>query len=335
MLPLSAGGGGAAVQLSMRGLFFLFLQMGCLKCGNPPIIYLLLRSDFRYSIHDRIDAAMFSFHQLPAQDSDPDSNSDRWLGSPPHSPSPSWAEPSRRSPPSPPLTGWRRMLADLGVPYQASPEIRGNIHSLDVPSTRVAGARSPSPSLTLASRTAGEEDDFVDVSMRPSFRSLTPSPLWGEFEFGSTPGDQQEYDTSPASPDYGSPSSDGLSVEETRNTRVPIPPPPPPAPAISLRQRAQDAADLLEKLSNSSVHPDDASSWAVVNSALAITLKARSELQARIARKDSERAPVRGGGEGMTADSSCVLCYQQSADIVFRPCGHLLMCAVCQLGSLA
>lgn len=280
---------------------------------------------------------MSSFHQLAAQDSepDPDSGSDRWLGSPPHSPSRSWADPSRRSPPSPPLTGWRRMLADLGVPYQALPEIRGLIPSPDVPSNRLAGARSPSPSLTLASRTAGEEDDFVDVSMRPSFRSQTPSPLWGEFVFDSTPGDQQEYDTSPVSPDYSSPSSDELSIEETRNPRVPIPPPPPPAPAISLCQRAQDAADLLEKLNNGSVHADDASSWAVVNSALAITLKARSELRTRIARKDGVRVPVRGGGEGMTADSSCVLCYQQSADTVFRPCGHLLMCAVCQLGSLA
>lgn len=40
-------------------------------------------------------------------------------------------------------------------------------------------------------------------------------------------------------------------------------------------------------------------------------------------------ARIRRGGENMVPEADCIICYAESADTVFMPCKHLVVCAVC------
>lgn len=97
-------------------------------------------------------------------------------------------------------------------------------------------------------------------------------------------------------------------------------------PAASLSRLAQDASVLLEQFSqrqHATDHISDETRAMIDNAAMGIAI-----IQARL-----QQTAVRGtsGIRSQTpinAGADCIICYSNSADTVFMPCKHLVVCGV-------
>lgn len=96
----------------------------------------------------------------------------------------------------------------------------------------------------------------------------------------------------------------------------------------SLKEVANDTSLLLELFSQSCPDDDDDIDndhhlmFASAADGIA-TIKAR--LRASVARRNGDI----GARERSTVAADCIICYSESADTVFIPCTHLVVCTVC------
>ncbi|KAL0632793.1 hypothetical protein Q9L58_008309 [Maublancomyces gigas] len=101
---------------------------------------------------------------------------------------------------------------------------------------------------------------------------------------------------------------------------------PTPAPAGSLSRLAQDASVLLEQFSQRQRATDYISdeNRAMINNAatgIAIIQARLQETAVRGTRGIRCQTPINAGAD-------CIICYSNSADTVFMPCKHLVVCGV-------
>lgn len=109
----------------------------------------------------------------------------------------------------------------------------------------------------------------------------------------------------------------------TQSTGSPVEPPPP----INMSQQAEDISVLLELFSRLVPHDvrdiDDEQRDLIATAARDI-LRLQTGIQ--LVSGQGDGAPSEQ--VGTTIDAACAICYEEIADIVFRPCNHLAICDV-------
>lgn len=99
-----------------------------------------------------------------------------------------------------------------------------------------------------------------------------------------------------------------------------------PPSDTSLNELAEDASILLELFSQSS-HPNNNISDEhrnLITSAAASISAIQERVGHTVAPRDRGTRPR----QGMEAGADCIICYAESADTVFLPCKHLVVCTV-------
>lgn len=101
---------------------------------------------------------------------------------------------------------------------------------------------------------------------------------------------------------------------------------------VGQRHAANEASTLIQRFFNATAdkHTTEACHEVMIDEAAKRITKIQTAFRILAARKgDHVKIPERNAeDESMMADCSCIICYQEIADMVFLPCGHLAVCRV-------
>lgn len=101
-------------------------------------------------------------------------------------------------------------------------------------------------------------------------------------------------------------------------------------PPVSLKQLAEDASVLLELFSRSSPDNED-NMGSEHHTMISSAATAICAIQARFRQMAAgTNQPFTESFDG-AREADCIICYSESADRVFGPCHHLVVCTVCIL----